>query len=395
MTASGQHRYSTRKMGTGARGGGWTELQRREGQAVLDWLDGEERLHKGFEALATGLRATLRGYVGTASEAREVWLAAPAVLANCNDPTTYDTQQAAVAYTWLHLLDRYVRTWLALARLLERYVLPMGRRGVRVLDVGTGPGPAGFATHDFYAAIDDYSRDADSPRWGQPADVICVERAVTMNRIRHVIAEHLALKGARQSVFGVTRAFDEFGWIMPTRERRRIEKDLRNECDEWYDEEREEWCDEASYTAEEANRAANAEYRYRLFTFSNFFTTLDMVSTFRMNLKDIFADARAGSVLLMIGAKGGSYPAIGAQVAELAEAGGFRRTDNAVAAAGSRPELVARLGEEVRWFYGELKQLAGSLRADETAAVSLRKELEGDKPVAFSSSNVQAFRKWS
>ena len=38
----------------------WTELQRREGGDFLHWLGLESRLLKGFEALATALRETLR-----------------------------------------------------------------------------------------------------------------------------------------------------------------------------------------------------------------------------------------------------------------------------------------------------------------------------------------------
>ena len=66
----------------------WSELQRREGRAFLDWLDRKQRLRYGFNALATALRETLCEHVGTPSEARDVWNAAPAVLKNCNDPAT-------------------------------------------------------------------------------------------------------------------------------------------------------------------------------------------------------------------------------------------------------------------------------------------------------------------
>ena len=104
------------------------------------------------------------------------------------------------------------------------------------------------------------------------------------------------------------------------RERRELEASLRNQYEEYYDEQREEWHTDLLYTPEEANREANAYHRYRLFTFSNFLTTLDTLSTFQENIEDILADAHAGSVLLMIGAKGGRYPAIQNQVAKLADA---------------------------------------------------------------------------
>jgi hypothetical protein len=170
---------------------GWTDLQRREGQAVLQWLHGEQRLRNGFVALATALRATLSEHVRTASEARAVCDAVPAVLERCDDPDTYKMRSAGIAYAWLHLLDRYARTWLGLEYLLLQGLLPMGRYGVRVLDVGTGPGPSAFATHDFYAALENYAPGADASDWQQPSDITCVECAPSMNRIRHFLAEHL------------------------------------------------------------------------------------------------------------------------------------------------------------------------------------------------------------
>ena len=81
--------------------GGWTGLQWREGAAVLHWLQAERRLHRGFDALAIALRATLDDLVQTASDARAVWRAAPAVLRDCNDPKTFSIPQAETAYAWL------------------------------------------------------------------------------------------------------------------------------------------------------------------------------------------------------------------------------------------------------------------------------------------------------
>ena len=51
----------------------------------------------------------------------------------------------------------------------------MGKNGVRALDVGTGPGPAAFAIHDFYVAMVEYSEVTGNPKWRQPSLVTCVE----------------------------------------------------------------------------------------------------------------------------------------------------------------------------------------------------------------------------
>ena len=371
----------------------WTALQRREGLYFLDWLALESRLLKGFEALATVLRETLREHVSTASAAREVWHAAPAVLKNCNDPATYTMAQAEVAYAWLHLLDRYVRTWLALEHLVSRRLLPMGELGVRVLDVGTGPGPSAFATHDFYAAMVDYARTANAARWRQPPEITCVEPAPRMNHIRHVLAERLVRNGAARSVFCMARGLHDFRTISPAQERRQLEKSLRQETERYYDDQRGEWHDDLIHTPEEANLKANAHRRYRLFTFSNFLTTLDTVRRFEANFQDILADARAGSVLLMIGGKAGPYPDIQERMGRLAKASGFRRSNRAACVAATNVRLDLRIETEVRWFYRHLADLAGNLSPSGPLSVQLLKELEGDQPVTLGSSAVHAFRK--
>ena len=371
--------------------GGWTGLQRREGAAVLDWLQTERRLHKGFDALATALRATLDDLVQTASDARAVWRAAPAVLRDCNNPKTFSIPQAETAYAWLHMLDRYVRTWLALEHLVRSRLLPMGRFGVRTLDVGTGPGSSAFATHDFFSALQDYARTTAPTHWKQPPEITCVDR--DMNRIRPLVAERLGIAGAPRSVLAMTRSLHDFSDLSPTRERKQLENDLRSQYDEYFNEDRGEWDADPVYTAEEANREANSHHRYRLFTFSNFLTTLDMVSKFQDTIEEILADAHAGSVLLMIGATGGCYPTIRERVARLAEVGRFRHHHRISAQAGADETFEQRLREEVRSFYYRLKRLAVDLPANGPVGAKLRSELENHRPMTFNSSTVLALRK--
>lgn len=392
MSASDEH-FHVRPPTTRPPYGGWTQLQRREGATVLHWLRTEQRLQKGFDALSIALRATLDDLVRTASDARAVWRAAPAVLRHCNDPETYSIPQAETAYAWLHMLDRYVRTWLALEHLVRSKLLPMGKLGVRALDVGTGPGPSTFATHDFFAALEEYALATASTHWRQPPDITCVECAPGMNHIRHLLAERLAITGTHRSVLAMTGRLHDFGSLNPARERRQLENNLRNQYDEYFNEHRGEWDADPVYTSEEANREASSHHRYRLFTFSNFLTTLDMVSTFQNNIEDILADAHAGSVLLMIGARGGHYPTIRERIAKLAEGGGFRRHNDTGVVASAHAELDQRVREEIRAFYSRLKQLAVELPANGSDGAKLRRELEDHCPMKFKPSAVLAFRK--
>ena len=99
----------------------------------------------------------------------------PAVLSRCNEQSTYEMPKAPETYAWLHLLDRYVRTWLALELLVKKSCIAMGEDGVRALDIGTGPGPAGFAVHDFYTAMVEFSELYNNLKWRQPPHITCVE----------------------------------------------------------------------------------------------------------------------------------------------------------------------------------------------------------------------------
>lgn len=216
-----------------------------------------------------------------------------------------------------------------------------------------------------------------------------------MNHLRHAIAERLAGNGTPPSVLEMAGGLHDFSGILPTQERGQLHSSLRNQYHEYYDDKREEWHADPTHTPEEANREANAHHRYRLFTFSNFLTTLGTVRKFTANLEDILADANAGSVLLMMGGRCGDYPAIHTRMDQLAGAGGFRRRANLADLADVKiadVQLDGPVGEEIRWFYRHLKQLAGELPA---SGVLPRAELEGHRPMRFSSSAVHAFRKYS
>ena len=359
----------------------------------MGWLDREQRLGKGFDALSDGLREVLDAHARTAADARHVWGTASAVMARCNDPATYSMRGANVAYAWLHLLDRYVRTWLALERLLGDSLLPMGRHGVQVLDIGAGPGPSAFATHDFYVALAAFSGSVGNARWHQPPKLTCVEQSCSMNRFRGVLAETLTVRGAPRSILAMTDWLTDFETVSPREARRELETCLRGQYEEYYDSDRDEWHDEPTYTAEEANREANAHRRYRLFTFSNFLTTLATVDALQSNVEEILSDAQPGSVVLMIGGKGKNYTKIQKRMAQLAKAGGFRRSNSPVEVASRDTRMEGRLAEEARWFYGRLKDLAGTLPPYDDLTHALVDELEGREPLDFGSSAVHAFRK--
>ena len=286
---------------------GWTGLLKQEGSDFLAWARDKRVLSLKFGLLATALSSLLRERVLTPEEAHDVWDTVPAVLCLCNEQATYEKPGAACAYAWLYLLERYVRTWLALERLVQKNCLPMGKYGVRALDVGTGPGPAAFAIHDFYAAMVEFSETTDNRKWRQPPHLTCVEFDGSTNHFRHQLAEMLFQKAGRGSegVLSMCSALEDFGKLEPTRERKQYFEALRSEEDEYFDDVAGRWDSERVYLPDEANDMAQSLHRYRLVTFSNFLTTLGAVKSFEDNLVDVLHDAAPGSVLLVLGGKSG------------------------------------------------------------------------------------------
>lgn len=371
----------------------WTGLQRREGCGFLRWLKKETALERGFDDLAGALRLLLDDWVRSEQDVREVWAATSAVVAQCNEEDTYCMPGAARAYAWLHLLDRYVRTWFALQRLVEQRILPMGKEGVHALDVGTGPGPSAFAVHDFFAAMVRYSEGPGSRRWRQPTRIACVEFADRMNHFRHNLAERLYVGGAPKAVLQVCGHIRDFRSVSPARERRKENERLRNAEDHYWDEDSGESESESLYSPEEANWMANDLHRYRLFMFSNFLTNPCTVERFRRNLTDLLSDAHPGSVLLLVGGKGHDYPEVYGEVAGLARDAGFSREAECGEVSCSGAGMHRRVHAEQVGFYRRLRDIVGDLHAADSVATELTREFEGELPGKSPKSAVRAWRK--
>lgn len=371
---------------------GWTSLLKKEGADFLTWLMTERILSRNFDELATALSSLLRERVRTAEEASKVWCAAPAVLSQCDERGTYEKPGAACAYAWLHLLDRYVRTWFALELLVKKHRLPMGKNGVNALDVGTGPGPSAFAIHDFYASMIEFSWTRNNTKWRQPPHVTCVESARNKNHFRHHLAEKLFELSQQESKGVPAMCFNlpDFGRVEPSRERREHLEALRNSDETYFDEVTRQWTSEQMYLPDEANDIAQTQHRYRLITFSYFLTSVKTVKCYKPNLVDVLRDAKPGTVLLVLGAVSNHYPKVYRHVDRLAKQAGFDLVVRDQTVSCKNSEFACRVFEEGRQFYRFLQGLSPN-NADETKEI--RKEFEGQPPGKSPSSAVRAYRK--
>lgn len=371
---------------------GWTSFLKEEGADYLTWLMTQRILSRRFDELATALSSLLREWVRTPGEAADVWCAAPAVISRCNEKKTYEMPGAACAYAWFHLLDRYVRTWNALKLLVKRHCLPMGRYGVNALDVGTGPGPSAFAIHDFYASMIEFSRARENSKWRQPTHVTCVEFDENTNRLRHHLAEKLFEQAQRESegVLAMCHNLADFGELEPSQERKVHLQALQNSEETYFDEVTGQWTSEQIYLPDEANDIAQSLHRYRLVTFSNFLTTVETVKCFEPNLVDVLGDAKPGTVLLVLGGKGDSYPKVYQYTDRLAKETGFELAIRGKTVSCKSSEFACRVFEVGRQFYDFLQGLSSN---KDEATKGIRAEFEGRVPVHFSSSGVRAYRK--
>ena len=367
-------------------------MVREHGPAFLDWVRDTSFVEHRSRLIASALSELLPHIVQSPADAQFVWRTVPAVLSQCNEQVTYSKPMAAAAYAWLHLLDRYGRSWCALETLVRNNSLPIARNGIKVLDVGTGPGPAALATVDFYRALTAFADSKDIGLLRQPINVDCVEVDSSTNHLRHNLAEIIASSEQREppdAVLSLCGGTFDFGQFLPRQDRKNLFTSLRSEEDVYWNEVQGCWDSDRVYTAEEADRIAQSRYRYRLIVISNFLTTLGTFIQFRPNLVDVLHDARPRTVLLLIGGKAAGYPAIYRHVDRLAYEAGFLRTivDQRVTNGDSvLAEIAYNFG---RRFYEYLQGLSPNSEACLDIVHKHYSRERGASPI----SNIRAYRK--
>jgi hypothetical protein len=135
------------------------------------------------------------------------------------------------------------------------------------------------------------------------------EGSGSMRHFFHVLSEHMGRPGP----FGAE--FANFETIDLPRLRRRQYENWRNQHE---DPDSLGYFDDVS-DINEINDAAQRLFRYRLFVWSNFFTTLDGAQRSRSALQQLVRDAGAGSVFLLLGGVGVNYPEIFTAIREVFE----------------------------------------------------------------------------
>lgn len=366
----------------------WTNLLVQEGATFLEWIEANEILSRKFDTLAKALHWLLQMEVRTKEDAISVCKAVPAAYRCLENQSTYEDLWTALAYAGLHLLDRYVRTWFALEKLVAAHCLPMARYGVNVLDTGTGPGPSAFAIHDFYSAVTQFSEHTNNQEWRQPVLVYCVEKARATNHLRHLLGEMVYELSQRQAmnVLAMTRYMPDFSQILPKQQRKALHKALSSTDDNYHCDTNSEWSAELWFWAHVADFRAQSLHRYRLLVFSNFLTKVAELTQFEPNLAEIFRDSSPGTTLMLLGGKKGDYPQIYDTVGKLAGSTGFVLKIDGVTVSWANSAMEARIREEGERFYQFLRDLVSN---EDHLASEVCSYFQGSPP----SSQLWAYRK--
>src|ERR1700733_502123 len=171
----------------------WRQLLKKHASEFLEWLESSGKRFEYFDRLATALEVFLLHHVlvegrEASAVSNDFAQALPLVFANCNEPI-YDKPFVAEAYAFVHLLERYRRFWAVLEALMKAGTLPMRDSGIDVLDVGVGPGPALYATNDFYELLNFYADSSGIAGLRTPLPKLhAIEESTNMVHVIHRIS---------------------------------------------------------------------------------------------------------------------------------------------------------------------------------------------------------------
>lgn len=145
------------------------------------------------------------------------------------------------------------------------------------------------------------------------------------------------------------------------------------------------------YNSDEANDISQSTNRYRLIVFSNFLTELGTVKLFEGNILDILSDAKAGTVLLIIGGNQKHYPTIYEYVDRLAEKTNFQFCIEEQVSSNNTPlsDIIYSYGQD---FYNKLQKLSPNDSNDSKEIKKIHRYFRKGKP-SFPTSGVRAYRK--
>jgi len=289
----------------------WKRILKDHGPEFASWLSETQLRKKAFDDLATKLEGFLKQLLIEPADCQLFWKRIPDVRSGCKKPETYEKPFVAEAYAYVHFLERYRRIWDILLHLTQRGILPLGERGLDILDIGTGPALALYAADDFYQLLSRFAKIRGIDQLQIPPPRLnCIESSQPMIHFFHNFSEYCNRSGPFSAI---SRDFTgvDFSEI-----RYWAFEELTNKI---YDPET--GSGNGGLTVSKANDIANKLYRFRLVIFSYFLTpsdTGDAIDRFQKEILALFEDLRPGSVVIIVGAYGREYQEIYSKLQKLA-----------------------------------------------------------------------------
>jgi ribosomal protein RSM22 (predicted rRNA methylase) len=241
-----------------------------------------------------------------------------AVLTSCDD-LKFDDPVEALAYSGLHLVDRYGRVGQVLDYLIRIGRLPLRIEGARVLEIGAGPAPALYAIRDFYAALS---------RWPGVKEIyfgplgLCdtLDRGRAWDSVLHHLSENLATvrgKALSEGYLPFERSIHDFtSFHVWERHHRSVARSAARLVSEL--EEAGEWVDDASARQMAYQEGVLEPSAYDVVVLCNFLTQQSMTEEFEVELHRLAFSLTPGGLLIVIGGTGGTYPDIYSKIRTIA-----------------------------------------------------------------------------
>ena len=323
----------------------WRQKLQEYNTRFLEWLALTESEYRSLDHIANNLEEFLISRIISESDAREFWDTIPCVRSACNSPCTYKMPWSADAYAFSHFLMRYSRTWSVLKHLTSEACLPLGKQGVRVLDIGTGPAPVLYAIEDFYNVLHEFAQESGVQELCIPSPHLdCIENSQPMTRFIHHFSEYCGRRGPFRATIDRLESLD-----FPSARTSHFERN-RNE---WF-------LDEEFDNSHLASLESNSIFRYRLVVFSNFFTLAKTVKKYKKELRVLFSDLNSGSTVVILGSRGKNYRKIYRKLGKLAQDAHLRNNDWDTDELGSHiaPEVLDRIQRLQSTVFLHLTRLA-------------------------------------
>jgi SAM-dependent methyltransferase len=326
----------------------WRQVLRRNARKFLEWLRVNEARNRALEKICADLEICIKSNLRDTESCRAFWAAIPQTRSGCNDLTTFSSREAVLAYAYQHLPRRYLRMWDSLTALTARACLPLGREGVRVLDIGTGPGTMAFAINDFYQGLRNFGEEQGIELLArQTTQFSTVESNEHMQRFLSYFRE------VAERFFPTSGLYADFTTFSPQTERKQYYDNLLREED--FNEIEGEF--EPAFTEYEANLEAQGVARFRFVVISYFLTTPEALKQFETALVELVRDLRPGSVVMLLGAPG--HEPIHREVESIMHVGHFRRLPEVPEQLDTTGELEAMLKRTQHRIYEHLESVVG------------------------------------